>query len=732
MVKKKITCWEFFECDEKECPSYRSKEQPCWLVSGTLCRKEIQGEFLEKIEMCLECEAFKANIDVDSIQETLKAVSEQLTVSKKMVETRDRELEGVSMELALGLSEVLGALREISSGNPNVKIVESSGIELISMLKRKVNLTAQELSEIVDLSHEFAMGLAEHFDVLHRVSKGDLSARVAGTSQVELLELLKDMTNQTVESVSKEISDRKRAEVAAQTSKEEYRKMSRSLTLGMAEVFDALNEISYGNPHVRIPETSELELIGDLKGLVNITAGNLGEIVDLSHEFAMGLAEHFDVLHRVSKGDLSARVSGDSQVELLQSLKQVTNQMIVNIYKEIAEHQKTGKALRKRTGDLGERVKDLNCLYAISRLVMRPGISFEKLVQEIVELTPGSWHHPEVACARIVLEGQEFRTENFRETVWKQISDIAANGKRVGTLEVCYLEQRPEADEGPFMKEDRNLIDAIAERMGRIIERKQADEEKAKLEAQLIQASKMSSIGEMAAGVAHEINNPIAIILGFAELLLERTPEGSKEFKILKAIERQGDNCKRIVENLLAFSRIPKQSTVETNVADDLKRALSLSMNALLVNMVDLKTEIEEDLPKVNGDGRQLEQVYLNIVNNAVAAMDGGGVLTVSAHRSDNQVSIRFTDTGHGISTRNLIRIFEPFFTTKETGKGTGLGLSVSYGLVKKYGGDIQVESQTGDKGKQPGTTFTVMLPVADAHNHEGNELTVETHHSPQ
>jgi signal transduction histidine kinase len=281
------------------------------------------------------------------------------------------------------------------------------------------------------------------------------------------------------------------------------------------------------------------------------------------------------------------------------------------------------------------------------------------------------------------------------------------------------------------MKEDRNLIDAIAQRMGRIIERKQADAERGKLEAQLIQASKMSSIGEMAAGVAHEINNPIAVILGFTELLLERFPEDSKEFKILKTIERQGDNCKRIVENLLAFSRIPRKATTETNVAGHLQRALSMAMNALLVNKVDLDTKIEKDLPKVNGDGRQLEQVYLNIVNNAVAAMDGGGVLTVSAHRSDDQVCISFADTGHGISTRDMNRIFEPFFTTKETGEGTGLGLSVSYALVKKFGGDIQVESQTREKGKEPGTTFTVMLPVAHAQNHNRNALTIESSHSP-
>ena len=129
-----------------------------------------------------------------------------------MVDDRDRELEGVSMELALGLSEVFEALKEISSGDPSVRILEDSELELISKLKHMVNLTAQELAEIVNLSHEFAIGLAEHFDALLRVSKGDLSARVSGTSEVELLESLKNVTNHMIASVSREITERRRAE----------------------------------------------------------------------------------------------------------------------------------------------------------------------------------------------------------------------------------------------------------------------------------------------------------------------------------------------------------------------------------------------------------------------------------------------------------------------------------------------------------------------------------------
>jgi two-component system NtrC family sensor kinase len=129
---------------------------------------------------------------------------------------------------------------------------------------------------------------------------------------------------------------------------------------------------------------------------------------------------------------------------------------------------------------------------------------------------------------------------------------------------------------------------------------------------------------------------------------------------------------------------------------------------------VDLRTDIQKDLPKVKADSQYLEQVFLNIINNAVAAMEGGGILTISAYRSDDTVDIGFTDTGHGISRENMDKIFEPFFTTKRVGEGTGLGLSVSYALIKKVGGDIRVKSRTTAEGEEPGTTFTISLNVAD------------------
>jgi PAS domain S-box-containing protein len=143
---------------------------------------------------------------------------------------------------------------------------------------------------------------------------------------------------------------------------------------------------------------------------------------------------------------------------------------------EITERKRTEEALLKRTHDLGERVKELNCLYGISKLVEKPGISLEEIPQGVVDLIRPSWRYPEITCARVILDGQMFTTKNFKETIWKQSSDITVDGDRVGTLEVYYRQERPQMDEGPFLKEERNLIDAISERLGKVIERKRVGE----------------------------------------------------------------------------------------------------------------------------------------------------------------------------------------------------------------------------------------------------------------
>ncbi len=147
----------------------------------------------------------------------------------------------------------------------------------------------------------------------------------------------------------------------------------------------------------------------------------------------------------------------------------------VSIQKDITERKKKEAELRKRTHDLSERIKELNCLYGIAHIVEKPGISFEEICQGVVEIIPISWQYPEITCARIVLEDQIYKTNDFEETDWKQSSDILVHGERIGCVDIFYLEERPKIDEGPFLKEERNLLDGIAERLGKITEQKRAE-----------------------------------------------------------------------------------------------------------------------------------------------------------------------------------------------------------------------------------------------------------------
>jgi PAS domain S-box-containing protein len=294
------------------------------------------------------------------------------------------------------------------------------------------------------------------------------------------------------------------------------------------------------------------------------------------------------------------------------------------------------------------------------------------------------------------------------------VNGVLALSKTGGSAECSvYSKVKHHGKDGkPFYVNVHACQGSHSERYGIIVTTVDITESVAQ-EAQLMQASKMSTLGKMAAGIAHEINNPIAIILGFTELLMERFSDGVKEKQMLKTIERQGEKCKRIVENLLVFSRVPETATVVTDVASDMKKVVNIVKNTLLTSKIDLKTDVEKNLPRVKGDSYQLEQVYLNIISNAIAAMKEGGLLTISGYVSDEMVNISFEDTGDGISPDRINKIFEPFYTTKRVGEGTGLGLSVSYGIVKKFGGDIHVKSVTKEINSHSGTTFTVRLPIA-------------------
>jgi signal transduction histidine kinase/DNA-binding response OmpR family regulator len=270
----------------------------------------------------------------------------------------------------------------------------------------------------------------------------------------------------------------------------------------------------------------------------------------------------------------------------------------------------------------------------------------------------------------------------------------------------------------------RQMSDELAATNGRLL----ATVERLKAtQAQLLQAEKLSAIGQLVAGVAHELNNPLTSVIGYAQLLQEEMRgvaggEPAREPQALahdlRRIAEESERAARIVRNLLAFARRQSAARAEQDIADVMNRVLSLRAYEFRLNAVELECEFEPGLPPVLGDGGQLQQALLNLLLNAEQAMRTRSVrrLRVGAHyvADADAIELFITDTGHGIPDENLRRIFDPFFTTREVGEGTGLGLSICYGIVRDHGGQIAVESRVGQ-----GTTFKVLLPAKSA---EGKE----------
>lgn len=268
------------------------------------------------------------------------------------------------------------------------------------------------------------------------------------------------------------------------------------------------------------------------------------------------------------------------------------------------------------------------------------------------------------------------------------------------------------ADSFNRMTEDLKVANQKLIEWGKTLEKKveERTKELREMQAHLIQSEKLASLGKLAAGIAHEINNPLGGILIYSHLLLEDTEKESPYHENLKKIIKETSRCKDIVKGLLEFARPkePEMSLMQINEAVD--RSMALVERQALFQNIKIKKSFALDLPKVVADESQLQQVFMNIIMNAAEAMDGKGILTLSTslNTDDSCIEVKFVDTGHGIKEEDKKRLFEPFFTTKEVGKGTGLGLAISYSIIQKHKGTIEVESQEGK-----GSIFTVKLPVS-------------------
>jgi PAS domain S-box-containing protein len=239
-------------------------------------------------------------------------------------------------------------------------------------------------------------------------------------------------------------------------------------------------------------------------------------------------------------------------------------------------------------------------------------------------------------------------------------------------------------------------------------------QERHQMQEQMAQTDRLASIGQLSSGVAHEINNPLGVILGYTQLMLRGERQDSERHRDLKTIEKHVRHCKSIVEDLLNFARRSEPKKEKVDIHKTIEEVLGFIGQNYRSGRIDLRTEFDRRIPPMVVDEKKIKQVLINLLMNARHAVGEKGTITVATawRASEGRMELRVADNGYGIEEKHLKHIFDPFFTTKPTGEGTGLGLSVSYGIVKKHGGEILVESRPGE-----GSTFTVVLPVLETNS---------------
>ena len=382
------------------------------------------------------------------------------------------------------------------------------------------------------------------------------------------------------------------------------------------------------------------------------------------------------------------------------------------IYDKMNQAPKASYGMMTEMGKLGKSFEDYHA--AVSLLTVGPGAAASGN-QEKIRTSGGLLIE---LVKRISIKSRQDVAESAQRAIWLPLTSsglviilffiglVMINRKVVKPL--ILLERATgnigKGDFSPIHHPQRieSEVDRLVFAFNRMVEELDARQE------QIIHTRKIASLGTLVSGVAHELNNPINnIILTVDSLVGKQNVPEERMAKLLNDILEQAIRAGGIVKNLLDFSRAEVSVMQDVDIAVLLKEIFKITENELVMKKITLTKQIREDLPKINGNRQSLQQVFFNLVINAIQAMAENGELTVTADLDESgKVAVTVRDTGEGIPEDNLPHIFDPFFTTKDVGKGTGLGLSVSYGIVKKHGGVIMVDSRTGE-----GTVFTVSLP---------------------
>jgi two-component system, NtrC family, sensor kinase len=353
---------------------------------------------------------------------------------------------------------------------------------------------------------------------------------------------------------------------------------------------------------------------------------------------------------------------------------------------------------------LKERVKELRCLYDLSKIALAVGNDLDALLAKTLTILPNAMQYPELAEIRISAGTMRYETKRFAASKNHITAPITLGKKEYGSIKVGY---RKSTSKSLFLAEEKNLIKTVARELTLFIKRAIAEEKNQKLELQLQHSKRLAFVGELSAGIAHELNEPLGKILGFAQLIKKNGALSEQQELDVDRIVKASLYTREIIKKLMLFSRqMPRQ-------------VVPVSLNAIISNIlyfIDVRFQsrgviIEERLdpllPHIQADPVQLSQVMVNLITNAIHAMPKGGKIVIATKRNAKGVRLIVKDTGSGMSNEVKRKIFEPFFTTKPVGQGTGLGLSVVLGIVQEHRGSITVNSIPGK-----GSKFEIVLPL--------------------
>ncbi|MBN2545439.1 MAG: hypothetical protein JXB50_06560, partial [Spirochaetes bacterium] len=403
---------------------------------------------------------------------------------------------------------------------------------------------------------------------------------------------------------------------------------------------------------------------------------------------------------------------GNQKIGIIQLKNEIINFYKLSdlkYYRELSQNLGLIISNQQTQSELNERVKELTCLYGIANASEDHDATLDEIMNKTIFLLKSAWQYPKITQVRIVLDGKIYTTANNLKEIDKQKADIIINDKKRGTLEVIYTKKKILLDEGPFLLEERHLINTIAKELSLIIEKKYSEIDKKNLEDQLKLADRLATIGQLSSGVAHELNEPLCNILGFVQLMQKDHTLSKKIKRDLEKILSASLHAREIVRKLLIFARQMPTKKSQININQLIREGIYFLKSRCEKENIDLSLSLDENIPELIIDPSQLNQILINLVVNSIQAMPNGGKLNIKTSLENDNILFIVEDNGIGMDEKTLKQVFIPFFTTKEIGQGTGLGLPVVHGIVSSYGGTINIESKIGT-----GSKFTIQLPLSE------------------